>query len=198
MSKGQTLAKFTDSIPNEDSMRLEENFVAISDGAGGCGVFANEWSKYLVEKLNSKEPIENYEDLDRWVDKIWEEFYDEHERIAKKNDGIFQSKFYSEGSCATIAAIWKVSASEYKWMVYGDSVVFHYSMDTGCLEYSIESLGDFMNPPYLISCKDPLTPEGFKCGTFKTNDHSVIFVCSDALSHFVLMMYMVFNQDKYY
>lgn len=51
-------------------------------------------------------------------------------------------------------------------MAYGDSVVFHYNVQTGILEHSFTKLADFSNPPRLISCKDPLEEEGFRCGDF--------------------------------
>jgi hypothetical protein len=197
MSIGVSLKKFTDNIPNEDSCRIERDFIAISDGAGGCGVFANEWSKYLVDNLPNNTPITSYEELDKWVDGIWEPFFQNHEQIALKYDGIFQSKFYAEGSCATIAAIWRDGSKHCQWMSYGDSVVFHYNKKTGKLEHSFTSLVDFSKPPYLISCKDPMQAEGFRSGCFTIDDDSVVFVCSDALSHYVLMMYMVTDYDKY-
>ena len=197
MSIGVSLKKFTDNIPNEDSCRIERDFIAISDGAGGCGVFASEWSKYLVDHLSNNTPITSYEELDRWVDGIWEHFYQVHEQTALKYDGIFQSKFYAEGSCATIAAIWRVDKNCCQWMSYGDSVVFHYNKKTGKLEHSFTSLADFSKSPYLISCKDPMQAEGFRSGCFTIDDDSVVFACSDALSHYVLMMYMVTNYDRH-
>ena len=198
MAKGVSLKKFTDNIPNEDSYRYSSSFIAISDGAGGCGVFADEWSKYLVDHLSENKPITSYEELDLWVEEIWESFYQEHETIALKYDGIFQSKFYSEGSCATIAAAWIVDDHHCKWMTYGDSVVFHFNKKTQTLEYSFTKLSDFSKPPYLISCKDPLQEEGFNCGEFTIDEDSIVFACSDALSHYVLMMYMVSDYDNYH
>ena len=46
------------------------------------------------------------------------------------------NKFYNEGSCATIVAAWEIDSSSCKWMAYGDSVVFHYNVQTGILEVS--------------------------------------------------------------
>ena len=74
-------------------------------------------------------------------------------------------------------------------MAYGDSVVFHYSFQTGVLEHSFTKLADFSNPPRLVSCKDPLEEDGFRNGEFVLDDSSVVFAASDALSHYILMMY---------
>lgn len=41
----------------------------------------------------------------------------------------------------------------------------------------------------MVSCKDPLEEEGFKSGVFSLDDSSIVFAASDALSHYILMMY---------
>ena len=58
-------------IPNEDAVVVRENAIAVSDGAGGGGVFADLWSNYLVEHLPEK-PIKSYQTFDKWIDGIWE------------------------------------------------------------------------------------------------------------------------------
>lgn len=200
MSNYITLKKFTDNIPNEDSCHVLENMIAISDGAGGCGVFASDWSRYLVEKIairSNETPITSFEELDDWVGEIWESFYNEHESKAMEYDGIFQTKFYQEGAYATLAVAWKTGDDTCHWVTFGDSVVFHYSKSKGQLEHSFTKLSDFSRPPYLISCKDPLQKEGFNSGNFILEDDSVVFAASDALSHYILMMYYVTHSDEY-
>ena len=156
MNRGVSIAKWNDHVANEDSFFSSDTCIAVSDGAGGCGLFADEWSEYLVKHLPKDKPVISFKELDEWVDGIWETFYNEHEEKAKQGDGILLNKFYNEGSCATIAAAWKIHEKVAKWMAYGDSVVFHYSFQTGVLEYSFTKLADFSNPPRLVSCKDPL------------------------------------------
>ena len=104
MHRGVSIAKINDHVVNEDSFFSSEQCIAVSDGAGGCGLFANEWSKYLIGHLPKRQPIITFRELDDWVDGIWEPFYNEHEERAKSGDGILLNKFYNEGSCATIAA----------------------------------------------------------------------------------------------
>lgn len=189
MHRGVSIAKINDHVVNEDSFFSSEQCIAVSDGAGGCGLFANEWSKYLIGHLPKRQPIITFRELDDWVDGIWEPFYNEHEERAKSGDGILLNKFYNEGSCATIAAAWKSSDAECRWIAYGDSVVFHYSRKTGIMEHSFTKLADFSKPPRLVSCKDPLEEEGFKSGVFSLDASSIVFAASDALSHYILMMY---------
>lgn len=200
MSDFKTLKKYTDNIPNEDSCHVQDDMIALSDGAGGCGVFASDWSKYLVEQISQRSnviPIVKFEDLDDWVGEIWESFYNEHEEKAKEYDGIFQTKFYQEGSYATLAVVWKTGVDVCHYVTYGDSVVFHYSKSACKFEHSFTKLADFSKAPYLISCKDPLLSEGFKADDFLLSDDSVVLAASDALSHYILMMYYVTHQEEF-
>ncbi len=187
-----SLAKFEKDIVNEDAAIAKENVIAVSDGAGGGGVFAERWSQCLVNHLPDK-PIKNYKAFDKWIDGIWEPFYNNCEKEAKKIGGLFLNKFYDEGSFATLVAVWKNGV----WISYGDSVAFCYNKKTGELQHSFTRLADFNNPPYLINCKDPLYEKGFRCGKFKVTKDSVIFAVSDALAHYTLMKYEVSHKDKF-
>ena len=71
---------------NEDAAIARNGLIAVSDGAGGGGVFADQWSRYLVDNLPD-EPIQNYSEFDNWLDAIWEKFYNEHEELAKAQGG---------------------------------------------------------------------------------------------------------------
>lgn len=57
-------------------------------------------------------------------------------------------------------------------------------------------MADFSNPPRLVSCKDPLE-EGFRSGVFSIDDASIVFAASDALSHYVLMMYELSKSEEF-
>lgn len=181
---------------NEDSVICHDNRIAVSDGAGGGGVYADRWSDYLVKNLPEK-PILSFEQLDQWIESIWESFYNDCETEAMKEGGMLLDKFYDEGAFATLAAAWKYNDSEWRWIAYGDSVIFHYNFKIKQLEHSFTSLYDFNKPPYLINCKDDLNEDGFRSGNFHTDNDSIVFVASDALSHYILMMYEVFNSDLY-
>lgn len=100
------------------------------------------------------------------------------------------SKFYDEGSYATLAAIWIDDKTAY-WMTYGDSVVFCFNTKTKILETNIENLTIFNHSPYLISCSSPLEVSGFKSGVFQNIKDSILFCASDALAHYILACYYV-------
>lgn len=187
-----SIAKFEEGIINEDAVVANKDVIAVSDGAGGGGVFADRWSKYLMEHLPDM-PIENFVAFDKWIDGIWEPFYNECESKAKVIGGMFLDKFYDEGSFATLVAVWKNG----QWVSYGDSVAFCYNRKNGSLLHSFTRLADFNNPPYLINCKDPLAEEGFRCGNFEIDENSVVFAASDTLAHYILMMYKVANKSSF-
>ena len=177
-----TISKLEESTINEDAVIARENLIAVSDGAGGGGVYAERWSSYLVNHL-PEVPIKSFDELDGWIVDIWETFYNDCEENAKQEGGMLLVMFYDEGSFATLAVIWKDNNATCRWLTYGDSVVFHYNKNTKTLEHSFSKLADFTQPPYLINCKDELNPLGFKSGTFQTNDSSILFAATDALSH---------------
>lgn len=187
-----SLAKFEEDVTNEDAAIARKEVIAVSDGAGGGGVFADCWSKYLVERLPD-EPIESFEAFDKWIDSIWEPFYNEYEAEAKTIGGLFLNKFYDEGSYATLVAVWESG----RWVSYGDSVAFCYNRESKELQHSFTRLADFNNPPYLINCKDPLDENGFRSGGFNIDDDSIVFTASDTLAHYILMMYEVAHRDMF-
>lgn len=187
-----SIAKFEEGIINEDAVVAKKDVIAVSDGAGGGGVFADRWSKYMVDHLPD-EPIVDFKTFDQWIDGIWEAFYNECEDDAKVIGGMFLNKFYDEGSFATLAAVWKSG----QWVCYGDSVAFCYNRKSKELRHSFTRLVDFNNPPYLINSKDPLDEKGFRRGLFTMDNDSVIIVASDALAHYILMMYEVSCKDRF-
>lgn len=188
-----TMGKPEEGSVNEDAVKATDKLIAVSDGAGGGGLFAERWSGYMLERLPDT-PLHSAEELDDWIDTIWEPYYNQCEEDAGKLGGISLDKFYDEGSFATLVVVWKMSDDECQWMSFGDSVAFHYNYRTKLLEHSFGSLSDFDTPPFLINCKDELIKYGFKKGAFHTDADSVVFVASDALAHYILMMYMLANK----
>lgn len=187
-----SISKIEEGSVNEDAAKATEKWIAVSDGAGGGGVFADLWSHYLIDHIPN-DPFTDFDSFNNWLGGIWEPFYNECEEKARHEGGFLLNKFYEEGSFATLAAVWKVSNRDCHWISYGDSVAFHYNRQTKKLEYSFSSLADFNNPPFLINCKDEPQKEGFKHGTFGTDENSIVFATTDALAHYIIMMYQVCN-----
>lgn len=196
MSKSVSIGKPEKGCINEDAVMARDGLIAVSDGAGGGGLFAERWAAYLLEHLPDM-PICSVEELDKWIGDIWETFYNRYEEVAKSLGGLSLDKFYDEGSFATLAVVWRVSGEECRWMSFGDSVAFHYNYTTQGLEHSFGALADFDKPPYLINCKDELEKDGFNCGIFHVDAASIVFVASDALAHYILMMYEIANKEQF-
>lgn len=191
-----SIGKFEQGCINEDAALARDNVIAVSDGAGGGGLFAERWSRYLLDHLPDT-PICFAEELDGWIEQIWEPFYNQCETDAKQMGGMSLEKFYDEGSFATLVAVWRTSGNTCRWMSFGDSVAFCYDFDTKTLRHSFGSLGDFDNPPYLINCKDEINEKGFNGGEWKINEHTVVFAASDSLAHYILMVYEASHKDVY-
>ena len=51
--KALSITKFEDGLVNEDAAIVKDNVIAVSDGAGGGGVFAECWSQYLVDNYGN-------------------------------------------------------------------------------------------------------------------------------------------------
>lgn len=184
-----SIGKLNEDTVCEDSSISSPSLIAVSDGAGGGGLFAERWSKYLLDNLPDN-PFESAEQLDLWVGSIWEPFYEMCEKDAKRMNGMSLRKFYEEGSYATLAAAW-IDNGVAKWITYGDSVVFHYRTTSDELEWSHMNLFEFNEAPFLIGTSSMLSPQGFKKGVFHLSSDSVVFIASDALSHFIIMMYEI-------
>ena len=187
-----SISKLEPDIINEDAASVTSNYIAVSDGAGGGGLFADRWSRYLVSKL-PEIPIYDFQGLDKWIDGIWEPFYNECEELAKVEGGLFLKKFYDEGSFATLVAVWKNG----RWISFGDSVAFCYDYKTGILQHTFGRLSEFNEPPYLLNCKDPSNEKGFKGGQFNINKDTIVFAASDTLAHYILMMYEVSKRTEF-
>ena len=49
-----------------------------------------------------------------------------------------------------------------------------------------------------MNCKDPTNEKGFKSGKFDISQNNIVFVTSDALAHYIIMMYEVTHKEKFY
>lgn len=177
---------------NEDAILADSNRIAVSDGAGGGGLFADKWSSYLLSHLPSH-PMLSFKSLDGWIDFIWEDFYNLMEIAAKKLGSVELNKFYDEGSLATLAAMWE-NGNIIDWMTYGDSTVFCYDYDSKVLSSNIDDLRTYNDAPYLINVNSPLQENGITSGSFQISKSKIFFCATDALSHYILASYFVANK----
>ena len=188
---GTSVCKPLDSLVNEDSFRVSRQLIAVSDGAGGGGLFAEKWSKYLIDNL-PENPILDYNSFCLWLDELWEVFFKKYEQVSQDLGNFALNKFYDEGSCATLACVWIDETShKYSWISYGDSVIFKYNRLSKSLMYTIDNIANFNEPPFLINCIKPTKEDGFHFGQSSYDADDLIFVATDALSHYLIMMYLI-------
>lgn len=79
----------------------------------------------------------------------------------------------------------------------GILVPFRYSFQATILEHCFTNLADFCNPPRLVSCKDPFEDDGLRYGAFVLDRSAVVFAASDALSHYIFMMYELAHSKEF-
>ena len=194
--KGQSIAKRDNQgiIPNEDRFRLV-NPIAVSDGAGGAGLFTGEWAEYLCDHLPD-DSISTFEEFSGWINSIWEPFCNKYQTVAEER-GI-GAKFLSDGSWATLVSIWfpKDNNQSCKWLAYGDSTIFVFDLEAKCLDFcSVKDINLFTESPYLINWKEDPSPVGFSHGEFILKKNQLVLLASDAMSQYIFLQYLLQQND---
>ena len=180
----------------EDAVWVEQmiGLFGISDGAGGTGVCADRWANYLLENLPDA-AIEDFGTFKEWQNGIWETYFDETANYLKSNSPDALSKFYHEGSSATLAVVWE--REEYlKAITFGDAVCLHFSGNTRRLEHANIRLPDFLNNPFLLNCKEEPLSNGFWNEAIAPEKDDVLILASDAIGCFLLGLYALFHQGE--
>jgi hypothetical protein len=170
---------------------------ALSDGAGGTGIFANRWAKRLVESV-PKQPLHTIEETTQWLLGFSEEYISEIEHKVISNE-ISRTKFDLEGSYASFAAVWTYSSetqSQYwfDWLTVGDSACFIYDKQNKTLKIQpyLENPIQFTYSPNLINCFDTNIPsESFCAGKKEPLNGKIVLLASDALAQFIYFQYLV-------
>ncbi len=189
-----TTPKIGDAAPNEDSVMARGNILAVSDGAGGCGIFAKEWSQYLLDQL-PEQPFGAFSDFSTWTDSIWEEFYQARIADMGKYDFFVANKFDNEGSFATLAAVW-LEEERMHWCVYGDSAVFVLNRASSEMQFmSTDDVAAYEKNPPLINWKDLPKESAYRHGTCDLGDDDIVLVASDALSCYITMLYYSYHNQ---
>jgi hypothetical protein len=108
----QSIHNFIDKISeneNEDAMNyiVSKDFdkIAVSDGAGGAGIYCKSWAEHLV-KNQPDNPFVDEVTANEWFLKNSESFYKENIETINKMDSFIIEKFIKEGSYATLVFVW--------------------------------------------------------------------------------------------
>ncbi|MCC5944524.1 MAG: hypothetical protein JJT94_06280 [Bernardetiaceae bacterium] len=188
-------------IYNTNSLLLEGDvFVpfAVSDGAGGTGIFASEWSEHLIKHL-PKKPMHTATEVKAWIDKIWEEFYDKYAKMLESDSYSYavRNKFFEQGSAATIAACWFDSAKAH-WLTYGDSCIFVWDSSAKILESIPYTQAEpFAQNPFLLNwATEAVEPEILQSRSFSLAQEQTFILATDALSLYLILEYIRFHKPE--
>ncbi len=187
----KSLVTIAASIPkplqdkSEDAFILKENCWAIADGAGGVGIFAAEWAKYLLEKL-PETLFAEAEEMIHWANGIWEKFYQtiDNQELAIE----IKSKFIEEGSLATLIAAY-YNGKTLRAIAYGDSALLLYNAKKNTLRALPSELSTYVKNPFLINWKEEILPEGIVIQDFEWQKQEQLLLCSDALAQYLLLSF---------
>jgi hypothetical protein len=175
----------------------EDGLLAVADGAGGVGIFAAEWAKYLLDSLPEM-PFADADAFVLWTNSIWETFYQriDNQEIAME----VKSKFMEEGSLATLVVLPQPlqrrgdtearpqtspkgkEIRSIRAFCYGDSAVMVYHPEKNTLRALPDTLATYTQHPYLINWKEEVHTAGILMRTFELSKQDKLLLCSDAIA----------------
>lgn len=194
--KSQSVAKQDGNYysENEDAVFISDDKkrFALSDGAGGTGVEAHRWSRYLLEKL-PETPIKSFAELSAWQDSIWQSYFDTIQTDLENNAPHALDKFFTEGSSATLISVWlegKGKTKKAHIVSYGDSVICLLRAKTKEIKTNIQDLSVFLDSPFLLNSNELPTEHGiYETWDIKKGD--VLLIASDTIGQFILSSYYI-------
>ena len=198
---GQSIVKANNDVfengknrKNEDALFVSKQVTAISDGAGGVGILADEWSKTLVTNIPDK-PFINAKSIDKWVSFFWEDFYNSHLEELKEDPWKIR-KFEEEGSLATLSALWQVGENKFEYRSYGDSAMFVFNKNTGELKIqnNLKPVNSFTASPPLINWQTEHLPEEyFFPQSIELNSDEEIILATDGIAMYIHGAWLIYK-----
>jgi hypothetical protein len=180
---------------NEDRLRLTRTpdglLAAVSDGAGGAGLFCGPWAETLVTRL-PKTPITSMKALNQWMDGFCLNFRADHAALSKATPAR-HSKFIREGSFATLVAGWlayRRGRVMLQWLGYGDSqlMVFDRTGRQPVLAASYPAtLSALDRAPFLLNWKDMPREASLHGGEMVLPDRATVVLASDGIGQYLLL-----------
>ena len=180
---------------NEDRLRLTRTpdglLAAVSDGAGGAGLFCGPWAETLVTRL-PKTPITSMKALNQWMDGFCLNFRADHAALSKATPAR-HSKFIREGSFATLVAGWlayRRGRVMLQWLGYGDSqlMVFDRTGRQPVLAASYPAtLSALDRAPFLLNWKDMPREASLHGGEMALPDRATVVLASDGIGQYLLL-----------
>ncbi len=180
---------------NEDRFRLaripDGVLAAVSDGAGGAGLFCGPWAETLVTRL-PRTPIAGVKGLNQWMDGFCLSFRADYAERSKATPAR-HSKFIREGSFATLVAGWlalRQGRVSLRWLGYGDSQMMVFDR-TGRLPVLAASypatLAALDRAPFLLNWKDLPREASLHGGQIDLPERATVVLASDGIGQYLLL-----------
>ena len=181
----QSVAKPDGEYQSRNQDAAHPTLWAVSDGAGGTGFFAADWSQHLCAQLPT-EPFEDKLAVIGWFEGLREPFFRAKRVQAEQTFADILDDYEREGSSATLLAAWPLADDGLRVLHYGDSAVFLLDQH-GHLKRHTTDLMAFTESPYLLHSNESLLPEHLRLDTWAVAEGDVLLMASDALSQWLLI-----------
>jgi hypothetical protein len=191
------IIEFTSSNPidktfeeNEDALRVEQydnskKLIAISDGAGGVGIYCKQWAEFIVANAPEIADI----NLASWFLSASKEFYLKYCDV-DFGDVETKEKFISGGSYATLLFLWiDYDKKLLNYVAVGDSSLFIFrKVENGTylpsLIYPINDNEFIDQNPTLLNWKKANQIDSIK--TFSLQEGDILIAGTDSISRWIL------------
>lgn len=185
---------------NEDALRIEskhddsQKLIAISDGAGGVGIYCKQWAEFLVKNAPIEIPSEG---INSWFLETSKKFYFQNSKIDFL-DVETKEKFISSGSYATLLLLWLDNKNHIlNYVGVGDSSLFIFRKDKKgqyhpIIIYPINNNEFIDQNPILLNWKKNSQFDSVKKIDIQRGD--VIFAASDSISRWMLENLLIIQQ----
>ena len=185
---------------NEDALRVhsddsKKKLIAISDGAGGVGIYCKQWAEFIV--ANAPETPDR--NLNSWFLEISKEFYLKYYNI-DFGDIETKEKFISGGSYATLLFLWiDYNKNLINYVGVGDSSLFilrkgEEGIYLPILIYPINDNEFIDQNPTLLNWKKTKQINTIKSFSLQKGD--IIIAGTDSISRWVLENLLVLKPTE--
>lgn len=183
-----------DERANEDALEYrvvdECLLLAISDGAGGAGIFCGEWARRIT-KAQPDKPFDSEQMANDWWLTASATFYQDKSTQLDDADPLAREKFYAEGSYATLLFAWLfIREKRLYYTGAGDTTLFLFRLYDD--DYAIHKVFPIATQPDLKAAPQLLnwrrhTPIDWTVHEAGLEDKDMLIICTDALARWLLL-----------
>jgi hypothetical protein len=168
--------------------------IAVSDGAGGAGIYCKDWANHLVKNQPDR-PFDSKIIANEWFLSISESFYKENIGLINKMDPFILEKFIKEGSYATLFFAWlNKETNDLNYIGIGDTTLLVFRKNKEIYNPILitpineqKSLDDF---PKLLNWNKELN---YDMSTLKIvlKPDDVFMICTDSIARWLLYQLII-------